>query len=77
MYKIKTKLVVKCLAFFLSVRMPETGVSEQNIYISFIPNLLTLVMYIPNLDKLGIYILNPIVCRIIKIYVFFDYICST
>ena len=26
MYKIKTKLAVYCLAYFLPVRMPETGV---------------------------------------------------
>ena len=28
MYKIKTKLAVYCLAYFLPVRMPETGVSR-------------------------------------------------
>ena len=36
MYKIKTKLVVYCLAYFLPVRIPETGVPSplSNNYIS-------------------------------------------
>ena len=29
MYKIKTKLVVYCLVYFLPVRMPETGVQTD------------------------------------------------
>ena len=33
MYKIKTKLAVYCLAYFLPVRMSETGVSSQIIHI--------------------------------------------
>ena len=75
MYKIKTNFVVPVLFTCQDARnWCERAIY---IYISFIPNLLTLVIYIPNSDKLGMNISNPIVCRIIKIYVLFDYICST
>ena len=57
MYKIKAKLVAYCLAYFLPVRIPETGVSNTLIMIRTSRHQLAYTFYMNYiLLTLGIYL---------------------